>query len=35
MDKIWDGKPFKMEVIDQCGGHEQTEWSHRTDTVEH
>ena len=31
MDKIWDRKPLKSEVIGRCGGDEKTEWTRRTD----
>jgi len=31
MDKIWDRKSSKSEVIGHCGGDEKTEWPCRTD----
>ena len=31
MDKIWNRKPSKSEVIGRCGGDEKTEWPRRTD----
>ena len=31
MDKIWDRKPSKLEVIGRCGWDEKNEWPRRTD----
>jgi len=31
MDKIWDRKSLKSEVISRCGGDEKYEWPRRTD----